>query len=59
MNMNNIVLTILILIMLTYAIYEELIVNLLNGKTKLKIKLRRRNRIDAVIFIILIASKPA
>lgn len=41
--------------MLTYAIYEELIVDLLNGKTKLKIKLRRKNRIDAVIFIILIA----
>lgn len=55
MNMNNIVLTVLILLMLTYAIYEELIVNLLNGKTKLKIKLRRKNRIDAVIFIILIA----
>ncbi|MDR5612457.1 MAG: DUF986 family protein [Arsenophonus sp.] len=55
MNMNNIVLTVLILLMLTYAIYEELIVNLLNGKTKLKIKLRRKNRIDAIIFIILIA----
>lgn len=55
MNMNNIVLTVLILLMLTYAIYEEFIVNLLNGKTKLKIKLRRKNRIDAVIFIILIA----
>ncbi|CAA2930092.1 DUF986 family protein [Arsenophonus endosymbiont of Bemisia tabaci] len=55
MHMNNIVLTFLILLMLTYAIYEELIVNLLNGKTKLKIKLNRKNRIDAVIFIILIA----
>ena len=55
MNVNNIVLTILILLMLTFAIYEEFIVNLLHGKTKLKIKLKRKNRIDAVIFIILIA----
>ncbi|MFS1537947.1 MAG: DUF986 family protein [Candidatus Phlomobacter fragariae] len=54
MNMNNIVLTILTLLMLTYTIYEELIVNLLHGKTTLKIKLRRKNTIDAVIFIILI-----
>lgn len=54
MNMNNIVLTILILLMLTYAIYDEFIINLLNGKTKLKIKLRPRNRIDTFIFIILI-----
>ncbi|MFP3013973.1 MAG: DUF986 family protein [Arsenophonus sp. NC-QC1-MAG3] len=31
-----------------------LIINLLNGKTKLKIKLKRKNRVNVIIFMMFI-----
>ncbi|KLU16320.1 MULTISPECIES: DUF986 family protein [Xenorhabdus] len=55
MSLNDIVLIVLIVFMLAFAIYDEFIINQLKGKTLLNIKLKRKQRIDALIFIILIA----
>ncbi|CAM3932399.1 DUF986 family protein [Xenorhabdus thuongxuanensis] len=55
MSLNDIVLIVLIILMLSFAIYDEFIINQLKGKTLLNIKLKRKQRIDALIFIILIA----
>lgn len=54
MTFNDAILAIIILIMLMYAIYDEFIQHLLKGKTLLKVNLKRKNRVDATIFIILI-----
>ncbi|OCQ52830.1 hypothetical protein Ppb6_02174 [Photorhabdus australis subsp. thailandensis] len=54
MGLNDMVLVGLIVLMLIFAIYDEFVVNLLKGKTYLQIKLKRKHRIDAFIFIILI-----
>ncbi|WP_036769755.1 DUF986 family protein [Photorhabdus australis] len=54
MSLNDMVLVGLIVLMLIFAIYDEFVVNLLKGKTYLQIKLKRKHRIDAFIFIILI-----
>ncbi|MGG4674369.1 DUF986 family protein [Providencia sp. Me1] len=54
MTFNDAILAIIILIMLVYAIYDELIQHLLKGKTLLKINLKRKHRADAIIFIVLI-----
>lgn len=54
MTLNDSILAIIILIMLLYAIYDEFIQQLLKGKTLLKINLKRKNRVDAIIFIVLI-----
>ncbi|MBD2785453.1 DUF986 domain-containing protein [Xenorhabdus sp. DI] len=55
MGLHDIVLIVLIVFMLAFAIYDEFIINQLKGKTLLNIKLKRKQRIDALIFIILIA----
>ncbi len=44
----------LIVLMLAFAVYDEFVVNLLKGKNYLQIKLKRKHKIDALIFIILI-----
>lgn len=54
MTLNDFILAIIILLMLLYAIYDEFIQHLLKGKTLLKINLRRKHRVDAIIFIVLI-----
>ncbi|MFH6837997.1 DUF986 family protein [Providencia sp. 2024EL-00732] len=54
MTFNDAILAIIILLMLVYAIYDEFIQHLLKGKTLLKINLKRKHRIDAIIFIVLI-----
>ncbi|WP_340616322.1 DUF986 family protein [Xenorhabdus entomophaga] len=54
MSLNDIILIILIVLMLAFAIYDEFIINQLKGKTLLNIKLKRKQRIDALIFIVLI-----
>ncbi|OTA20752.1 hypothetical protein Xbed_01288 [Xenorhabdus beddingii] len=54
MSLNNIILIVLIMLMLAFAIYDEFIINQLKGKTRLSIKLKRKQRIDALIFIVLI-----
>lgn len=54
MTLNDSILAIIILIMLVYAIYDEFIQQLFKGKTLLKINLKRKHRVDAIIFIVLI-----
>uniref|UniRef100_UPI0036D90210 DUF986 family protein n=1 Tax=Photorhabdus sp. RM322S TaxID=3342825 RepID=UPI0036D90210 len=54
MSLNDMVLVGLIVFMLAFAVYDEFVVNLLKGKTYLQIKLKRKHKIDALIFIILI-----
>ncbi|CDL86012.1 conserved hypothetical protein [Xenorhabdus cabanillasii JM26] len=54
MSLNDIVLMISIVLMLAFAVYDEIIINYLKGKTLLNIKLKRKHRIDALIFIVLI-----
>ncbi|CAG9421269.1 hypothetical protein NVI2019_GHJFPKLH_02006 [Providencia alcalifaciens] len=54
MTLNDVVLAIIILIMLIYAIYDEFIQGTLKGKTLLKVNLKRKHRVDAIIFIVLI-----
>ncbi|SFU66545.1 DUF986 family protein [Xenorhabdus koppenhoeferi] len=55
MSSNDFILLILIALMLAFAIYDEFIIIQLKGKTLLNIKLKRKQRTDALIFIILIA----
>ncbi|MDC9582537.1 DUF986 family protein [Xenorhabdus sp. PR6a] len=55
MGLHDIVLIVLIVFMLAFAIYDEFIINQLKGKTLLNIRLKRKQRIDALIFIVLIA----
>ncbi|KPD02670.1 DUF986 family protein [Moellerella wisconsensis] len=55
MSLNDIILAIIILLMLAYAIYDEFIQPTRQGKTLLKIKLKRKHRVDAVIFIVLVS----
>ncbi|EEB46014.1 Predicted membrane protein [Providencia alcalifaciens] len=54
MTLNDAILAIIILIMLVYAIYDEFIQGILKGKTLLKVNLKRKHRVDAIIFIVLI-----
>ncbi|PHM45746.1 hypothetical protein Xmau_00134 [Xenorhabdus mauleonii] len=54
MSLNDALLMILIALMLAFSIYDEFIIDRLKGKTLLSIKLKRKQRIDALIFIILI-----
>ncbi|MCW2254506.1 uncharacterized membrane protein YobD (UPF0266 family) [Providencia alcalifaciens] len=54
MTLNDFILAIIILLMLLYAIYDEFILQLRKGKTLLKINLKRKHRVDAIIFIVLI-----
>ncbi len=55
MSLTDGVLLIFILLMLLYALYDEFGMNLLKGKTLLRINLKRRNRLDCLIFVGLIA----
>lgn len=55
MSLTDGVLVIFILLMLLYAFYDEFGMNLWKGKTLLKVRLKRSNRIDCLIFVGLIA----
>ncbi|MGF6193199.1 DUF986 family protein [Serratia sp. 2723] len=55
MSLTDGVLLIFILLMLAYALYDEFGMNLLKGKTLLKVQLKRSNRLDSLIFVGLIA----
>ena len=44
MSLTDGVILIFILLMLTYALYDEFGMNLLKGKTLLKVQLKRGNR---------------
>lgn len=51
MSLTDGVILIFVLLMLLYALYDEFGMNLLKGKTLLSINLKRRNRIDGLIFV--------
>lgn len=55
MSLTDYVIVLFITLLLLYAIYDELITDRLNGKTGLKVLLQRRNKLDSLIFVGLIA----
>lgn len=55
MSLTDGVLLIFILLMLLYALYDEFGMDLMKGKTLLKVQLKRSNRLDCLIFVGLIA----
>lgn len=55
MSVTDIVLALFAFALLAYAIYDEFIMDTKNGKTRLRVNLRRRNRLDSIIFIGLLA----
>jgi len=55
MSVTDIALVIFTLLLLLYAIYDEFIMSALQGKTQLKVNLKRRSQLDCIIFIVLLA----
>ncbi|MCC3701308.1 DUF986 family protein [Rouxiella badensis] len=55
MSVTDIALIIFIIFLLAYAIYDEFIMDKQKGETLLRVKLQRRNKLDAIIFIGLLA----
>lgn len=55
MSLTDSVILIFIVLMLAYALYDEFGMNLLKGKTLLKVQLKRSNRVDCLIFVGLLA----
>lgn len=55
MSLTDSVILIFIALMLAYALYDEFGMNLLKGKTLLKVQLKRSNRVDCLIFVGLVA----
>jgi len=55
MSVTDIVLALFILLLLAYAIYDEFIMGTKNGETRLRVNPRRRNKLDSIIFIGLLA----
>ncbi|MFB1117907.1 DUF986 family protein [Dickeya dadantii] len=54
MTFTDVVLMVSIALSLLYAIYDEFIMDRRQGQTRLKVRLRRRHRLDALIFIVLV-----
>ena len=55
MSLTDAVLMLFIALLLLYSLYDEFGMDLLKGKTRLKVPLKRRNRLDSLIFVGLIA----
>ncbi len=55
MSVTDIVLALFSLLLLAYAIYDEFLMGMNKGVTRLKVNLRRRNKLDCIIFIGLLA----
>ncbi len=55
MTVTDIALIIFIFLLLAYAVYDEFIMDKTRGNTLLRVFLQRRNKLDAVIFIGLLA----
>ncbi|PHM60684.1 hypothetical protein Xsto_03748 [Xenorhabdus stockiae] len=55
MSLNDIILIASILLAFAFAIYDEFFIHYFKDKTLLTIKLKRKHRIDALIFIILVS----
>ncbi|MEM6159077.1 DUF986 family protein [Erwinia sp. P6884] len=55
MSLTDYVIVLFIALFLLYAVYDELIMDRLRGETRLKVLLKRRNKLDSLIFVGLIA----
>ena len=55
MSLTDYLIILFILLFLAYAIYDELIMTRLKGPTLLKVFLQRRNKLDSLIFVGLMA----
>ncbi|QHA89091.1 DUF986 family protein [Serratia rhizosphaerae] len=55
MSLTDIAIALFIVLLLLYAIYDQFIQERLKGPTLLKVRLKRRNRIDSLIFVALLA----
>ena len=55
MSLTDAVLVLFIALLLLYSLYDEFGMDLLKGKTRLKVALKRRHRLDSLIFVGLIA----
>lgn len=55
MSLTDYVIVLFIVLFLAYAIYDELIMTRLKGPTLLKVFLQRRNKLDSLIFVGLVA----
>ncbi|WP_114193489.1 DUF986 family protein [Edaphovirga cremea] len=55
MSVTDVAIVIFIACMLMYAIYDEFIMDRLQGKTLLRVNLLRKNKLDCLIFVGLIA----
>ncbi len=51
MSLTDAVLMLFIALLLLYSLYDEFGMDLLKGKTRLKVALKRRNRLDSLIFV--------
>lgn len=51
MSLTDYVIVLFIVLMLAWAIYDELVIPRLKGPTKLKVLLQRRNKMDSLIFV--------
>ncbi len=54
MSVTDLVLVVFIALLLIYAIYDEFIMNMMKGKTRLQVHLKRKNKLDCMIFVGLI-----
>lgn len=55
MSLTDIAIALFIVLLLLYAVYDEFIQDRRQGPTLLKVKLKRRSRIDSLIFVALLA----
>ena len=55
MFLTDYLIVLFIVFILIYAIYDELMMDRLHGPTRLKVLLQRRNKLDSLIFIGLLA----
>ncbi|GBU13190.1 inner membrane protein [Enterobacterales bacterium] len=55
MSVTDIVLALFSFLLLAYAVYDEFLMGTNKGVTRLKVNLRRRNKLDCIIFIGLLA----
>ncbi|MCX8960051.1 DUF986 domain-containing protein [Erwinia psidii] len=51
MSLTDYAIILFIALLLLFAIYDQLISELLHGRTGLRVRLKRRNRLDSLIFI--------
>ncbi|WP_145588758.1 DUF986 family protein [Yersinia aldovae] len=54
MSVTDAILVVFIALLLAYAIFDEFIMNMMKGKTRLQVHLKRKSRLDCAIFVGLI-----